>query len=66
MKGKTKPVTMMVTKVGEGKGPMGNYREGFEGKVTVNRLDFGVDYMPEALSKEVELTFAVEGVKKKK
>jgi len=65
MKGKTKKVSFPMKKVGEGKDPWGNYRTGYEGSLTVNRMDFGVDYMPEGLSKEVTLNLAVEGIKQK-
>lgn len=64
MKGKTKSTTITFTKTGEGKDPWGNYRTGFEGELRLNRMDFGVDYMPEGLGKEVSLMIAVEGVKK--
>ena len=64
MKGKTKPVTFEMMKVGEGKDPWGKYRAGFSGTMTINRLDFGVDYMPGGLSNDVKLTISVEGIKK--
>lgn len=64
IKGKTKAVEMLMSKVGEGKDPWGNFRTGYEGTMTINRMDFGVDYMPDGLSKDVKLTFAVEGIRK--
>ena len=64
IKGKTKPVELQMTKVGEGKDPWGKYRAGFSGTMTVNRMDFGVDYMPGGLSNDIKLTISVEGVKK--
>ena len=64
LKGKTKPVTLTVAKTGEGKDPWGNFRTGFETSVTINRMDFGVDYMPDGLSKDVELMISVEGIRK--
>lgn len=64
MKGKTQTVSFMLKKVGEGKDPWGNQRIGFEGSFTVNRMDFGVDYMPDGLSKQIEVMIAVEGIKK--
>lgn len=65
IKGKTKKVTFPMEKVGEGKDPWGNHRTGYEGSLTVDRMDFGVDYMPDGLSKEVTLNLAVEGIKQK-
>ncbi|HJL41885.1 MAG TPA: YceI family protein [Myxococcales bacterium LLY-WYZ-16_1] len=64
IKGKTKSVELMMSKVGEGKDPWGNFRAGYEGSVVLDRMDFGVDYMPDGLSKDVKLTLAVEGVRK--
>lgn len=63
IKGKTKKVTFPMKKVGEGKDPWGNYRTGYKGSLTIDRMDFGVDYMPDGLSKQVTLNLAVEGVK---
>ncbi len=65
IKGKTKSVSFTMEKTGEGKDPWGNYREGYEGTMTINRMDFGVDYMPGGVSKEVQLTVSVEGIRKK-
>ena len=64
IKGKTKTVTLAMMKVGEGKDPWGKFRAGFSGTLTINRIDFGVDYMPQGLSKDVTLTISVEGIKK--
>jgi polyisoprenoid-binding protein YceI len=63
MKGTTKPVELVMKKVGEGKDPWGNFRTGYEGSLTVNRMDFGIDYMPEGLSKDITLRLAVEGIR---
>jgi polyisoprenoid-binding protein YceI len=64
IKGKTKRVTIDVTKVGEGKDPWGGYRMGYWTEFTIHRADFGVDYLPEGLSDEVNLRISVEGIKK--
>lgn len=63
MKGTTKPVELTMKKVGEGKDPWGNFRTGYEGMLTVNRMDFGIDYMPDGLSKDITLRLAVEGIR---
>lgn len=65
IKGKTKAVTLQMTKLGEGKDPFGNMRAGYEGTLKINRMDFGIDYMPDGLAKEVTLQIAVEAIKKK-
>lgn len=64
IKGKTQEVSFPMKKVGEGKDPWGNYRTGYEGTVTIDRMKYGVDYMPDGLSSDVTLTLAVEGVRK--
>lgn len=63
LRGVTKSVTFEVQKTGEGKDPWGGERIGFEGQLTINRLDFGVSYMPDGLGKSVTIILAVEGVK---
>jgi len=63
IKGKTQTVDFVMNKVGEGKDPQGNFRTGYEGKLTIDRIDYGVDYMPEGLSKKIDLTLAVEGIR---
>ncbi|MCB9734716.1 MAG: YceI family protein [Deltaproteobacteria bacterium] len=63
MKGVTKTITFTAKKTGEGKDPWGGERVGFEGSFTVNRLDYGVSYMPEGLGKDVTLIVAFEAVK---
>jgi len=42
MRGVTKPVTLPVTLLGEGKDPMGNEKMGLETSLTLNRKDFGL------------------------
>ena len=42
--GVTKPVTLPVTLLGEGKDPMGNEKMGLETSVTLNRKDFGLTW----------------------
>ena len=64
IKGKTNQVQFVMNKTGEGKDPWGNYRAGYEGKLTIDRMSFGVDYMPGGLSNDVELTISVEGIRK--
>lgn len=63
--GVTRPVVFEITKMGEGPDPWGGYRAGFSGSYTLTRKDFGIDYDLGPASTTVELTFGVEGVRKK-
>ena len=44
MRGVTKPVTLPVTFLGEGKDPWGNEKMGFEIATTLNRKDYGINW----------------------
>ena len=44
LKGITKPVTITFESTGSAKDPFGNTRVGFEGKATINRKDWGIEY----------------------
>ncbi|NQU49727.1 MAG: YceI family protein [Planctomycetes bacterium] len=64
MLGKKKEVTVAMSKIGEGQDPWGNHRAGFEGSFSLDRTDFGMDYMKDGgLGKEVVVTLAIEGVR---
>lgn len=63
IRGIKKSITVEFNKTGEGKDPWGGERIGFEGQFTVNRLDYGVSYMPDALGKDVTIVVTVEGIK---
>jgi polyisoprenoid-binding protein YceI len=62
--GVTKSVTVDVNPVGTGTDPWKNVRAGYEAKLTINRMDYGVAFMPEGISSDIDLTIAFEGVKK--
>lgn len=62
--GVTKPVTITLTKTGEGKDPWGGFRVGYETTFKVNRSDYGMDYMQGVVGDEVTLTVNIEAVKK--
>jgi polyisoprenoid-binding protein YceI len=64
MHGVTKPISIKVVKIGEGKDPWGGYRIGFESTFTIKRSDFGMTKMMEAVGDDVTVTFATEGIKK--
>jgi len=61
--GVTKPITIEVKKMGEGKDPWGGYRAGFEGSTTITMADYGITYNlgPASTTAEILLTF--EGVR---
>jgi polyisoprenoid-binding protein YceI len=61
--GKTRPITVQARQTGSGKDPWGNYRRGFETKFTIKRSEFGMDFLLDAVSDEVELTVSLEGIR---
>lgn len=63
--GVTKPLTVTLTKVGEGdKGAQaGGVRAGYETSFTIKRTDFGMTGMTQAVGDEVKLTVSFEGTK---
>jgi len=62
--GVTQPVTIDVTHIGAGKDPWGGYRRGFSGSTKIALKDFGINFNLGPASKEVELSFNVEGIRK--
>jgi len=62
--GVTRPLSLVLTPVGEGKDPWGGYRKGFEGRVTLKRSDFGMKFMIPGVGDEVTLILGIEGVRK--
>ncbi len=71
MHGVTKPVTLPVTLLGEGKDPWGNEKMGLETAVTLNRKDFGLTWNKTLESggllvgDEVKVQIAIEANKAK-
>lgn len=63
--GVTKEQTVTFKKIGAGKDPWGGTRAGAEAHFTIKRSEFGMKFMLEGVSDEVEITVAVEGVKEK-
>ncbi len=63
--GVSKPIVILVEKIGEGKDPWGGERVGFSGKARLTLADFGIDSskLGEA-SSFVELDIHLEGIKK--
>lgn len=63
VRGTTKTITVPVKHTGAGKDPWGGFRRGFEASFTINRLDYGVSFMPEGLGKDVTIVLAIEAIK---
>lgn len=61
--GVTQPITLTLTRLGEGKDPWGNQRIGFATQFTIKRSDFGMDKMLEAVGDDVELFVSFEGTR---
>lgn len=62
--GVTRPLTVVARQTGAGKDPWGGFRRGFETSFTVKRSDFGMDFMLNGVSDEVELQVSFEAVRK--
>lgn len=61
--GITQPITIETKYIGAGKDPWGGYRIGFEGTTSIALSDFGIVKNLGPASKELELIFAIEGVR---
>lgn len=61
--GVTKPVTIAVERIGEGKDPWGGYRAGFYGTTTLTLADFGITRDLGPASQTLELMLSVEGMR---
>ncbi|HEX6964063.1 MAG TPA: YceI family protein [Lacipirellula sp.] len=64
MHGVTKPVTLELQKLGEGPGPGGGFRTGFNCQAKLKRSDFGMTNMIPSVGDEVAITISFEGVRK--
>lgn len=62
--GVTKPLVITMEKTGEGQDPWGNHRAGFEGTAKIERSAFGMDKLREAVGDTIDITIAVEGIRK--
>lgn len=65
--GVTNNVVIDVEHIGGGPDPWGGYRQGFEGRLTINPSDYGMARILKSLgptAAEVELFLTVEGIRK--
>ncbi len=61
--GQTNPVTLTVSPVGNGDGPLGDYRAGFHAVATIKRSDYGMRNMLAVAGDEITLTIHVEAIR---
>jgi polyisoprenoid-binding protein YceI len=65
--GVTRPVTLELTKLGEGPGPTGqDFRTGFSCQTKLKRSDYGMTKMAGLVGDEIEIMIGFEGVRKDK
>ncbi|UTW13377.1 YceI family protein [Marinobacterium rhizophilum] len=62
--GVTQPVSIDVTRVGEGDDPWGGYRAGFQGTAELRLKDFGINYNLGPAAEIIYLDLNIEGVRK--
>ena len=62
--GVTRPISIQLEKLGEGRDPWGGYRAGFIGTTTLTRRDFGISYNLGPASESMELELGIEGIRK--
>lgn len=63
MRGVTRPISIELKKIGEGKDPWGGYRAGFEGNATITMADFGITYNLGPASRTVDIYLSIEGIR---
>ena len=61
--GVTKPMTVEVRPIGSGSDPWGGFRAGFHTTFEVKRSDFGMTFMLEGLSDDIEIIVSSEVVR---
>lgn len=64
LRGVTKPISIDIKFVGEGEDPWGGYRAGFEGKTRIALEDYGIPKKLSPASRELDLFFDIEGIRK--
>lgn len=64
LRGVTKPITIDVEYIGEGKDPWGGYRVGFEGSTRIALADYGIPKDLGPAARELDLILNIEGIRK--
>ena len=63
LRGTTREITIPLELTGRGEGPQGNFRQGFRAEFSIDRTEYGVDFMPDMLGHEVEIIMAGEMIR---
>ena len=66
LRGFSRELAIPVTRIGEGHDPWGGYRVGFEGNVTIDAFEYGMEYDVGPGGNMIELFLGIEGIKRKK
>ena len=61
--GVTKPITLEISRIGEGDDPWGGVRAGFIATTQFQRRDFGIDYFLGPASEIIEFELSIEGIR---
>jgi polyisoprenoid-binding protein YceI len=61
--GVTRPISIEVSKLGEGKDPWGGYRAGFAGTMVLDRREFGIEMNLGPASWMLEMELGIEGIR---
>lgn len=61
--GTTREISTVVELTGSGQDNQGNFRRGFLSRFTIQRSNFGMDYLPGVASDTIQLTLSLEGVR---
>lgn len=62
MRGTTEEIQIIADETGAGPGMQGEFRRGFMTNFSINRMDYGVSFMPGGLGDHVRVTFTIEAV----
>lgn len=62
----SRDIQIPVVRLGEGHDPWGGYRVGFEGKITIDAFDYGMEYDVGPDSNVIELFLGIEAIKQKR
>lgn len=65
IKGVTKSVTAAVQQSGMGPDPWGKTRVGYTAQFSIDRQDFGINYMPDGLGTTVDIELSIEFIQQK-
>ena len=62
--GKTREIAVTIDKTGEGAGPQGDYRVGFESRFTIKQSEFGMGEAASGRDDEVNIMIGLETIRK--